>query len=40
MSAGLGGLALLGGAAFLIIQPLQTSEHAYAGAELQLKQHF
>lgn len=40
LSAGLGGLAALGGSAFLILQPLRTPHDALAGAQLQLTQQF
>jgi hypothetical protein len=40
LSAGLGGLALLGGTTFLIVQPLETTDYAVDGAQLQLTQRF
>ena len=40
LSAGLGGLALLGGATFLIVQPLETTDYALTGAQLQVTQRF
>ncbi|HET8937335.1 MAG TPA: PEGA domain-containing protein [Polyangiales bacterium] len=40
LSAGLGGLAVLGGATFLIVQPLETTDYALTGAQLQLTQRF
>jgi hypothetical protein len=40
LSAGLGGLALLGGTTFLIVQPLETTDYAVDGAQLQVTQRF
>ena len=40
LSAGLGGLALLGGTTFLIVQPLETTDYAVGGAQLQVTQRF
>jgi hypothetical protein len=40
LSAGLGGLALLGGTTFLIVQPLETTEYAVGGAQLQVTHRF
>lgn len=40
LSAGLGGLSLLGGAMFLIVQPLETTDYALTGAQLQVTQRF
>jgi hypothetical protein len=40
LSAGLGGLAVLGGATFLIVQPLETTDYALTGAQLQVTQRF
>jgi hypothetical protein len=40
LSAGLGGLALLGGTTFLIVQPLETTDYAVGGAQLLVTQRF
>ena len=40
LSAGLGGLSLLGGTTFLIVQPLETTDYAVDGAQLHLTQRF
>lgn len=40
LSAGLGGLAALGGATFLIVQPLETSDYTVTGAQLQVNHRF
>jgi hypothetical protein len=40
LSAGLGGLAILGGATFLIVQPLETTDYTVTGALVQVTQRF
>jgi hypothetical protein len=40
LSAGLGGLALLGGTTFLIVQPLETTDYEIAGAQLEVTRRF
>lgn len=40
LSAGLGGLAALGGATFLIVQPLETTDYTVTGAQLQVSHRF
>jgi hypothetical protein len=40
LSAGLGGLAVLGGTTFLIVQPLETTDYTLTGAQLQVSRTF
>ena len=40
LSAGLGGLSLLGGTTFMFVQPLETTDYAVGGAQLQVTQRF
>jgi hypothetical protein len=40
LSAGLGGLAALGGATFLIVQPLEARDYTVTGAQLQVSHRF
>lgn len=40
LSAGLGGLAVLGGTTFLVVQPLETTDYTLTGAKLQVSRSF